>query len=158
MAEKTNNSLQIQADTLMKNLQETFDKAPHLPSGFREFLVALAPWAALLFGIIGVVAGLFTFISSLALVLVGFRGIIALITGLLTLLMGVFHLKAYPKLSKHLFDGWKLLYYAELVSILSSVINLVSTSAIVIPVTIIFMVFSAVISFYLLFEIKSYYK
>ena len=139
---------------IIKSLEDVFAKAPHLPANVREILVKIAPWIALVFGILGVLAGLGAVgVSPVA----AFGGVgnsvYVLISGVLTIIASVLMLMAFPKLQKHLYGGWRLLFWSEVVSVVSSLIGIA-----VAPGSIVGAVIGALIGFYILYEIKSYYK
>jgi len=121
-----------------------FSKFPSLPAG-KVVLVTIIPWIALLFGILGVIAGvsmLFAFSE---------RNIFYVVQSLLSLTASVFMLMAYPKLIKRQYKGWELLFWSEVLSVLGSLI-IFSLSALV------GFVISFLLGFYLLFQIKQFYK
>ena len=134
---------------LVVMLEDFFKKAPMLPKGGREMVVAITPWIALIFGILGVLAGVGAVgISPLAL-FAGFNAsTTVLISGILMLVSSVLMLMAFPKLKQHHMGGWMLLFYSEVISIVSNVIRVDLVGALI----------GGLIGFYLLFQIKSYYK
>lgn len=143
-----NKEIQKQGDQLVKSLEGVFKQAPHLPANIREILVNIAPWIALIFGILGIIAGLgLVGVSPLAL----FGGVRASVTvlasGVLTLISSVLMLLAYPKLRKRDYAGWMWLFWSELLSAVAALFSLSVGS-----------VLGVILGFYLLFEMKSYYK
>ncbi|HZE87191.1 MAG TPA: hypothetical protein VE090_03200 [Methylomirabilota bacterium] len=137
-----------QAEDLIKWMDDLFKKAPHLPENIREVLVKITPVLSLIFGILGVIAGLAALgLSPIAL----FGGIHAsmfvLVTGVLAIASSVLLLIAYPKLSKYAYAGWMLLFWSEVVNAVSSLLSL-SVGSII----------GIIIGFYILFEIKGHYK
>lgn len=130
-------------------LEELFKKAPALPSSAKDVLVKIAPWIALIFGILGILVGIGAAgISPLAL----FGGVGAsmtvLISGVLLLVSSVLMLIAFPKLKAMKFEGWRLIFWANAISIVSTIVTLDIVGAVV----------SFLVGFYILFQIKSYYK
>lgn len=149
MAEKSMNM-----DSIMKMLEDWFAKAPALPPNAKEVLVKIAPWLALIFGILGILAavsatGLLAVLSPL-MVLGGGVGLAAggLVGALLGIVSSVLLLMAYPGLKDRKMAGWKWSFYSEAVSIVASVVALNLVGAVI----------GALIGFYILFQIKSYYK
>jgi hypothetical protein len=134
---------------LIATLEELFVKAPNLPVNAREMLVKVAPWIALIFGILGVLAGLAAFgLSPLALFGgVGASGFL-LLTGVLTIASSVLMLMAFPKLQTRQMGGWTLLFWSEVINVVASLLGGNIVGALI----------GAVIGFYLLFQVKSYYK
>lgn len=126
-----------------------FAKAPALPTNAKEFLVKITPWIALIFGILGILAGLGAIGVSPVVVFGGVRNsMIVLLSGVLTLVSSVMMLMAYPKTKAHKLTGWTLLFWSAVVSFVASLILGSIISAII----------WAVVEFYFLFQIKSYYK
>ena len=134
-------------------------KAPfQLPPAAREFIVKYGPWISLVLLIIGA----FTIIPLLFLALgltiitlpyqaaVGVvhtttAGYIHILIGLAAMVMqGI----AIPGLLKRKLSGWHLLYYASLLSAVGSLIALDTFSLII----------GLVVSMYILFQIRGYYK
>ncbi len=152
-----------QVDQLVKALDEVFAKLPALPANVREILVKIAPWLALIFGILGVVGSLFGILAMLGLgafgaAMVPYGGLavasasgLAIVVLLFSLVSSVMELLAYPGLKDRKMVGWKWAFLSLLVSVVGSVVGLSSAS-------IVGAVVSFVIGFYLLSQIKSYYK
>jgi uncharacterized membrane protein len=137
-----------QSQDLIKWMEDLFKKAPHLPENIREVLIKIAPVLSLVFGILGIIAGLSVLgISPLALFGGLHASIFVLITGVLTLVSSVLLLMAYPQLAKHTQKGWILLFWSEAISAVSSLMALSFGTVI-----------SVIIGFYILFEIKGHYK
>jgi hypothetical protein len=137
-----------QGEDLIKWMEDLFKKAPHLPANFREVLVKIAPYLALLFGILGVVAGLGVLGMSPVALFGGIQtSVFVMITGVLTIVSSVLLLMAYPKLLKHQHKGWTYLFWSEAVNAVAALMTLSLGSVVVI-----------LIGFYILFEIKNHYK
>lgn len=134
---------------MVVTLEDFFKKAPQLPKGGRDVIVTITPWIALIFGILGVIAGV-GLVGVSPLGLFGGTSVAfgALISGVLAIISSVLMLMAFPKLQKHLYGGWMLLFWSEVVNVVSQVINLNLLGAVI----------GGLIGFYLLFQIKSYYK
>lgn len=137
---------------IIKTLEDFFKKAPSLPTSARDVLYKITPWFAIIFGVLGVLAGLAAVgVSPIAV----FGGVSAggavLISGILAIITSVMMILAFPKLRRSQMAGWKLLFWSQAISVLSSVLagglnGIVGT------------VIGALIGFYILFQIKSYYK
>lgn len=143
MAEKKS-----QVTDIINSLEDVFKKAPHLPANIREVLVRIVPILSLIFGVLGILVGLGAVgVSPIAL----FGGVDAtfmvLISGVFAIASSVLMLMAYPKLTKHLYAGWTLLFWSEVISAVSALLTLSVGSVI-----------GIIIGFYLLFEIKGHYK
>lgn len=134
---------------IIATMEEWFKKAPELPVNARETLVKIMPWIALIFGVLGVLGGL----GAVGVSPVGlFGGIrnsaMVLVSGILTIVAGVMLLMAYSKVKALKIEGWRLLFWSTVVSLVSSLVVGAIISAII----------WALIEFYLLFQIKSHYK
>jgi len=134
------------ATDLIATLDTFFKQAPKLPSSATDVLVKIAPWLSLIFGILGVIGGLSLLGLSPLAMLSGFHANV-LITGVVSIVASVLMLMAYAKLVKREYKGWELLFWSEVVSAVSAVVALSVGS-----------VLGVLIGFYLLFQIKSYYK
>lgn len=147
-------SYQKQANDIVASLENVFKGAPHLPENIRLVLVKIAPWIALIFGILGIIAGLealrlspIAFFGGLGLGL----GVYGIIAGLIMIVSSIILLLAYPKLVKRASGGWMFLFYAEMLNFISSLLTLSLGS-------IVGSLIGVIIGLYLLFEIKGYYK
>lgn len=132
------------------SMEDFFKKAPALPVGVKDFLVRIAPYVVVLGGIFGILGGLSNLFmpqSTFAPVVIG-NSLTFKLSALLNIAASALMLVAYPKIKVRKVAGWMLLFWVE-------VINLVSVIVLggVIPAII-----SGLIGFYILFQIKSYYK
>ena len=140
--------IEKQSDDLAKSLEGLFKSLPHLPQNVTDVLVKIAPWLALIFGVLGVLAGIGAMGISPFALFGGIRsGMMVFFTGLLTLASSVLMLLAYPKLTKRTHKGWTYLFWSE---ILNAVYALLTVS--------LGSVIGVLIGLYLLFEIRRYYK
>jgi len=128
-------------------------KAPQLPKNVKEAIVKYGPYITIvllilmlpvLLGALGIsaIVAPFAFLGSA-------QGGILFILGWIALLIQLgLEVAALPGLFKRQKAAWNLMFYSSLVSILYNLLtmNLVS------------MVVGALISFYFLFQIRSYYK
>lgn len=151
MANTTLSSLSGLEDTLE---QYFVKKAPALPTGVKDALVTFAPWIALIMVILSLplilaALGLGSFAYPFA-----FRfgaahlGPTYYITILLSGVTIILNAMAVPGLMKRQMKGWHLVYFGFLVSLLSSLLRF----------DVIGFVISALVGFYLLFQVKSRYK
>lgn len=149
MAEK-----QMLMDKWTKMMEDWFAKFPPLSPNIREVLVKVAPWLALVFGVLGVFGALAAtgIMAALSPFMVLGGGLSVAAGGLagavLALVSSVLMLMAFSGLRDRKMAGWKWSFYSQLVSVVSSVVALNLVGAVV----------GAMIGFYLLFQIKSYYK
>lgn len=133
---------------LIAVLEKFYKQIPNLPDSIREVLVKIAPWLALVFGILGVIVGLGALgLSPLALLGGLDASFIVLLTGVVAIVASILMLMAFPKLQKRQYKGWELLFWSEVVSVVSAIISISVGS-----------ILGILIGFYLLFQIKNYYK
>jgi len=127
-----------------------FEKLPDLPKGARNVIFKITPYLALIFGVLGVLGSLvgLGILGALSPVLMmGGVGGHSFLTVLIGLVASALLLIASPKLFGRKMAGWKLLFWSQAVSVLSSVVSL-SLSG----------VLFGLIGIYLIFQIKSYYR
>lgn len=137
----------------MDRMEDWFMKLPELPKSATDVLVRITPWIALIFGILGVLGslaglGILTALSPFVMMGNGIGGTAtSLLTALLSLASSALLLAAFPGTKAHKMQGWKMLFWSEVVSTISSVL-LISLTGVI----------GAFIGFYLLYQIKRYYK
>lgn len=130
-------------------MEEWFKKAPALPTNVQDTLVKITPWVALIFGILGILAGLGAIGVSPVAMFGGLQNsMMVLVSGVLTIASSVLLLMAYPKTKALKIEGWKFLFWSTVVSLVSSLLVGAIVSAII----------WGLVEFYLLFQIKSHYK
>lgn len=129
-----------------------YKKLPELPKGGRDMVVTIVPWLSIVFGVLGIIGslvalGLFSSLAPFALL----GGVQAVNQGMVLILLGlvssVLMVLAFPGTRAHKEKGWKLLYYSEVVSLISNVVTL----------SIVGVAFT-LIGFYFLYQIRSYYR
>ncbi len=137
-------------------LAPIFEKFPHIPQGGREWIVGVSPYIALVFGILGVISlvsaggiGVLMSIMTLGMALPMLIGVIVSLISAVLLLMAYSGRKARAK------KGWNLVFYSEVVSVAGGVISAFSMTY---GSTIVGTAIGALIGFYILFEIRSFYK
>ncbi len=139
---------------LIDFLQDLFVvKAPSLPEGLKSFLVKVAPYLVII-GLIFTGLALLSILPALGLMTAYGGAAGATLFGpmmVFSLLFGVINaillIMAVPGLFKKTESGWRYVFYASLVSLVSSVVS----------VSIAGLIFS-VIGFYFLFQVRSYYN
>jgi hypothetical protein len=170
--DQTNNSepqapKHVEPKSQLQGLEGFFDtylreKAPfQLPAWVREWIVKYSPWIILIVTILGALV-----IIPLLLVLLGLKTAVfpAQIAGeirnanamrstdYIYFAFGlgslILEAMAIPKLFKRQLAGWKLLFYAALVSAAGSILSF----------DVIGLILGLVISMYILFQIRSYYR
>ncbi len=144
----------------LSGLEDFFDtylhkKIPfHLPPSVKEFIVKFGPWITLVLMLLALpvilaALGLTAFLTPFAMVYGTNRfGGTFLIQGLVSLAALVMEAVALPGLFARSLKGWHLLFYAVLVNFIGSLIALNILGAII----------GTVISLYVLFQIREYYK
>ena len=138
----------------IKMMEGWFSKLPVLPANVKEILVKVAPWFALIFGVFGILGslaatGIVTALSPFMLLGGGFGAVTGgLASTVLMLVSSVLMLMSFPGLRDRKMAGWNWSFYSQLVSVVSSVVALNFVGALI----------GGLIGFYLLFQIKSYYK
>lgn len=139
----------------MNQLEQTLalyfgQKAPTLPENVKQFITKIAPWANLVFVILaipGLLALLgISFIALPVTVMTGLRG--GVFTTILALVSVVLIALAIPGLFKYSRQGWLFIFYSNLVTLVQYLIQGDLFNLIVV----------GLISFYLLFQVRSYYK
>lgn len=139
-------------------LEQWFAKAPALPKNVTEVIVKITPILSLVFGILGILfalggLGVLTVFSPLAFFFGGPGGMSAYGTGFLAALIwlasSVLMLLSYTGLKAKKANGWNMLFWSEVVSLVGSVLSVSGLLSGVI---------GALIAFYLLFQIKPYFK
>ncbi len=144
------------ANDLIVVTEKWFAKAPHLPPNIREVLVKIAPILALVFGVLGVLGslaglGILTFLAPFA-AMGGAYGMsyygTGMVAALVWLVSSALMLAAFPNLRSRKTQGWNLLFWSEVINLAGSLIALNFVSGLI----------GALIGFYILFQIKSYYK
>ncbi len=142
--------------TQMEHFFKTYlhDKAPfHLPPNVREFLVKFGPWVNLVIilltlPIILLAFGLSTLIAPFAFMAAVGTGKFFALHIIMSAVSLVLEICALPGLFARKTQGWRLTYYASLVSALGQVLRGDIIGAVI----------GLAISLYVLFEIKDYYK
>lgn len=121
-------------------------KAPPMPENIKELIVKFSPHLIIL-------AIALSFIDYLG--IAGISGVSGLgavsnfsLWGLLALAALVIEAIAIPGLLKRTKQSWELMFYAALITLVSNLLSLNLDSLLI----------SGIISFYILFQIKSYYK
>ncbi|OQY66276.1 hypothetical protein B6D29_02895 [Microgenomates bacterium UTCPR1] len=159
MVKKTSTKSDVDFKETVKKLEDTIeeymvDKAPfQIPENIKELLVKIAPWLSLIgliFGLPLILVGLgmgavlapFAFLGG---VQAGVSFGLGMIISLVVLVMQAV---AIPGLFKRSAFAWKMMFYASLVTVVQNVagFNLFG------------LVVGTLISWYLLFQVKSYYK
>lgn len=147
-----------QAQGYVKPLEDIFKNLPHLPKGLVDFLVSITPWLAGLAGILSILGGLSSvsgqqrvnrFMSNL----IGISNTYWLLSGIISIIVGVLLLLAFSHLRNKKIEGWMLLFWADILGVIHSVLAIVYLNS-----SLVGTIISVLIGFYILFEIKPAYK
>jgi branched-subunit amino acid transport protein len=140
----------------LEDTLETYlvDKAPFsIPDNFKELIVKFSPWISLIlllvalpailaiFGL-GAILTPFSFLGGIS---AGYNYIFTLAFSVVTLVLEAL---AIPGLFKRSLGGWRFAYYAALVSAVQNLVTFNLGG----------LVIGGLVSMYVLFQIKSYYK
>lgn len=155
MATASNNSDYKSYLTQLENLLDDYlvKKAPSLPKGLTDFIVAVMPYLNVIFlilalpfilALIGISALVmpFSLVGGLG---TGFSYMAGVIVTIITI---VLEIMALPGLFKRQKRAWTLLYFVALIGGINSILSLNLWG----------LVIGTGISLYILFQIKSYYK
>lgn len=128
-------------------------KAPALPDGAKEAIVKFGPWITLIMMILAAplllaALGIGTFLSPFAF-MGGLNAGFGYITGLIfTVVVIVLELIALPGLFKREMRSWRLMYYVTLLNAVHYAISFNVGN----------LVIGTLISMYILFQVREYYK
>jgi len=149
--------MDAQTKALAKPLADLYAKAPALPDNIREVLVKIAPWLSLIFGVLTVLTGiaalgLFTAFSPFAAAYGGLGySAFTMVYAVIVIVEGVVMVIAFSPLKARKVRGWNLLFWTEILAIISSVVTLNVGS-------VVGALIGAAIAFYILFQMRSYYN
>jgi hypothetical protein len=143
-------------------LKKLFDQAPHLPKEWHDMIVNIMPFLAVIFGILSGVSFLGLLgLGSGGLTSFGVLGalggsyllsfLVTVATGLVSAAFLIFSFKGLQERSK---KGWNLVFYSQIVALVGAVLSVVVGH----PYNLVDVVLGALVSFYLLFEVRSYYR
>ena len=145
----------------LSQLEDTLDeyfgkKAPQMPDNIKELIVKFAPYLVIL-GLLFTIPGLLAVvgIGGFASMMAPFGGMNAMraVTGMwlgiiLMIPVVILEAMALPGLFAQTKQGWRYMYLASLVSVVANVLQFNLIGAVI----------GAIISFYILFQIKKEYK
>lgn len=128
---------------------------PEMPKGLTEFCVKLAPYLAIISAIISLFFAPIVALISIAFITTKTSSVIffsTLILSVLFFLSGIILFPAYSLLKKRAQNGWLLLFWAEAVMALETVIRIIFGQTKIVSL------FGTALVFYILFQMRSYYK
>lgn len=129
-------------------------KAPFaIPAGGKEFIVKISPYLIIIFGVMAIpiiVAGLglTAIFAPFALLGASSFGVFAFIGAIVALITLVMELMAVPGLFNRTKKGWRLVFYASIVSLIGNILSFNILGGIL----------GAIIGWYILFQVKEIYK
>lgn len=138
---------------VMAMCEEWFSKLPNLPENGRQGLANAMSWIALIFGILGILGGIaglgfLTALSPFSAMYYGVgRASTIIFSSFIGLASSVLLLLSFPKLKTYKISGWNLLFWSTLLRIVASLLFF-SVGGVLVDL----------IGFYLLFQIKKFYK
>ncbi len=148
-----------QPNDFLKQMEQFFktylyDKAPfHFPPNVKEFLVKFGPWVLLIVILLSIpvlllALGIGAFTMPFAVITGAGRGMFFFINIAITITSLILEGLALPGLFARKIQGWRFAYYASLLSTLGQLLSGEIIGAII----------GLIISMYVLFQIKEYYK
>ncbi|HVT01518.1 MAG TPA: hypothetical protein VHE53_04810 [Patescibacteria group bacterium] len=141
------------ANQIIGMVEEQYKKLPPLPKKWNEVIVKIMPIIALVFGVLGVVGslaavGILTFLAPFVALGSGVgMASSGVIGAVLALVSSALLLAAFPGTKDHKINGWNLLFWSETVSLVANIVAF-SLGGVV----------GSLIGYYILFQIKSFYK
>ncbi len=142
-----------QAMSLVNKIQDAFKSLPRLPKGLVEFLVKVAPYLALIGGILSLVAGPVLGLLSVVSLITLSPGLVltTVLAAILSLANAALLLMAFGPLKNHQLKGWMLVFWSDLLGIAQTILAILLAQSSVVS-----LVF-AIIGLYILFEMKPMY-
>ena len=140
---------------MILKMDKFFIKLPHLPKKFNLFITKIIPWIVLLGGIISSIAVAISFLLAILSLIAFDLNLMISMTGslLLVLFNTLFLIKAFKPLRKNDAVGWIYLFWANILGIVNSAINIINGDGqILLTITL------TLLGFYLLFEITPFYE
>lgn len=128
-------------------------KAPALPKSAKDAIVQFGPWVVLILFILSLplilaLFGLSALLSPFAMVGGVSHGMFYVVSMVILALSLVFEAMAIPGLFKRQRRAWDLMFYSVLLSALSNLLNF----------NIVGLIIGTLISLYILYQVKEYYK
>lgn len=137
-------------------LAPIFAKFPHIPMGGRQTLTKIAPWLALIFGVLGLLGivsagSLMSYLSFsvLGMGMIQITMFISLLAGLIACILEILAFKPLKAMKK---KGWDLLFYATVLTTATTILSLLF------GYSEIGSLIGALIGFWLLFEVRGLYQ
>ncbi|MBW7944122.1 hypothetical protein H3C70_01880 [Patescibacteria group bacterium] len=157
MADYTEKLTDAKAMGFIDQVGDVFKGLPHLPTAIIDILVKIAPWLALLGGVLGLLAGpLIGVLGSIGsiLTLSPYFMFITIVTTVVTLVSSILLLMAFSPLRKRAMRGWVFLFWSQMLSAVDIVLSLLQGQT----GSIVGGLIGFAIGLYILFEIRASYK
>ncbi len=140
-------------------VENIFKGLPHLPPDWRDFLVKIAPYGALIGGVFSILGGLSSLglSSRLGPLYMFYRNapgatLYLLLSGIIMLACGALMLLSYKPLAAKQMKGWIYMFWIAVINLIN-----IFLGALFLYGTGLFSLIWVAVGFYLLFEIKSAY-
>jgi len=136
-------------------IEDAFKSLPHLPKGFNEFLVKIAPWLAIIGAILSVLAvpALLGVMTLVAFTLSPLTEVALVIDLVAVIADAVLLFMAFGPLKNRELKGWVFLFWSSVLGIISTAASVIdSHGGGVVPAIIVLL-----IRWYILFEMKPFY-
>lgn len=135
----------------MKFIENFYLKLPGIPSELKDFIVKILPFISLIFGILLTIAAVIDLFGTPVLSAFSMSGGSSFIRGLLVtntlgIIQGIMMILAFAPLRKNKIVGWRLIFYAQVVWIFSSLLTFSPWFLI------------SILLFYPFFQVKSNYR
>ncbi len=142
-----------QAMSLVKKIQDPFMSLPRAPKGFIEFLVKIAPWFALLGGILSIIGGPLAVLGSLfsLAMLSPMTSLLLIVAAVVSIVNAVLLLMAFGPLKRREMKGWMYIFWGDMLGIAQTILGVIVGQGSIVSLVFI------LIGVYLLFEMKPFY-
>lgn len=145
------------AKAFTANFVEFFEKLPHLPAKFRQIIIKLLPYLALIAGVANILNALQDFARPQRLnhwlnFYTNINPLYYYLSALISLVMAVLFLQAYQLLSKKKAEGWLLIFWTTVLNLLQSLVAVIFAWGGVFGT-----LFWSFIGFYLIYEVRATY-
>ncbi len=136
-------------------IEDAFKSLPHMPKGFNEFLVKIAPWLAIIGAVLSVLAvpALLGVMALVSFTLSPLTEITLVIDLVAIIADAVLLFMAFGPLKNRELKGWVLLFWSSVLGIVSTVASVIDSHGGGVVTAIIVLL----IRWYFLFEMKPYY-
>lgn len=143
-----------EAKNFIASVQQPFSSLPHLPQGFINFAVGIAPIASLIVAVLLVIAGLAQIAGGLGLLAFSpLSGVVVLVSAAISFVTAMLLFQAQKPLKDKSMVGWMYLFWVEIASGAQAVLSIISGDGRGIVMSLI----GFAIGLYVVFEMKKEY-